>query len=255
VAVAASLAFAYALSSALFLNHLDASRIGLVESVVIITQAVRIVSLVAYYGARPARTEVVLVLLSIETFVVMGLIVTYIASPSVAASQLAHSIFSTWIASLFIVLPPYLIFAGVAQMAQNRGLTAVILPLALEYGLLIFAATAMSGFVGTFTLDNFFDFLISAAKTPAVAGSVPAYFSPLILGPSMAIFCGLLVYATIPKATSFVPPRVAFVLPLISAAVALGWVVAAVVIVPNTLLSFTAPGIVIVGLLWAYTRR
>lgn len=254
-AVGASLFFAYVLSTALFLTHLDKSSIDFVESLVIVTQAIRVAGIVAYYGTKPARIEVVLVLLSIETFVVMSLIVTYLVTGSLASSQMAHTVFSTWVASLFMVLPPYLIFTGVAQMTQGRNLTSVILPLALEYGLLTYAAGAMLSFAGTFTLNNFFDFLISTAKSPEVAGSVPDYFTLLILGPSVAVFCGLLVYATIPSATSVVQPRATFVLPLLSAAVALGWVVVAVSIIPNTLLSFTAPGMIIVALLWAYMRR
>jgi hypothetical protein len=253
--VGASLIFAYVLSSVLILKHLDASSIGLIESVVIITQAVRIVGIVAHYGAKPARIEVVLVVLSIETFIVMGLIMTYVVSPNLSSSQLAHTIFSTWIASLFTILPPYLIFTGVALMTQNRGLTAVVLPLAVEYGLLTFAAGATLGYAGTFTLNDFFDFIISAAKSPATAGSVPAFFTLLILGPSMALFCGLLVYATIPAGSGVLPPKVTFALPLFGAAVALGWVVVAVSTIPNTLLSFTAPGMIIVALLWAYMRR
>jgi hypothetical protein len=253
--VGTSLLFVYALSSVLFLKHLDMSSVGVIESVVVITQAVRVVAIVVYYGAKPARIEVALVLLSIETFVVMGLIVTYILSPSLATSQLAHTIFSTWIASLFTVLPPYLIFTGVAQMTQNRSLTAVVLPLALEYGLLTFVAGALLRFGGAFSLNDFFDFLVSAAKSTAAPGPVPEYFALLVLGSSMATFCGLLVYATVATATVVVPPKVKFVLPLLGAVVALVWVVVAVSVIPNTLLSFTAPGITIVALLWAYMRR
>jgi hypothetical protein len=254
-AAGVSLYFAYVLSMVLFLKHLDTSSIDLIQSVIIITQVVRLAGIVAYFGAKPARIEVLLVLLSIETFVVMGLIVTYIVSPSVLFSQLAHEIFSTWIASLFTVLPLYLIFAGVTQMTQNRSLAVVLLPLTLEFGFLTFATSAMLGFGGTFTLGNFFDFLIAAAKLDVTVGTVPQFSTLLILVPSVALYCALLIYTTIPTATSAVPPKVTFILPLLSAAVALGWVVVGVSIVPNTLLSFTAPGIIVVALLWAYMRR
>ncbi len=254
-AAGASLYFAYALSTVLFVRHLDTSTVDLIESVIIVTQVVRLAAIALYFGARPARIEVLLVLLSFETFVVMGLIVTYIFSPSPLFSQLAHSIFSTWVASLFTVLPPYLIFAGVTQMRQARSLTTVLLPLGLEFGFLTFAAGAMLGFGGTFTLGNFFDFLIAAARFNVAVGAIPEFSTLLVLVPSVALYCALLVYTTIATATSAVPPKVTFVLPLLAAAVALGWVAAGVSFVPNTLLSFTAPGIVVVALLWAYMRR
>jgi len=254
-AVGVSLYFVYALSTVLFLQHLNITSIGLLESVIIITQVVRLAGIVAYFGTKPARIEVLLVLLSFETFVVMGLIVLYLISPSVVYSQLAHTIFSTWIAALFTVLPPYLIFTGVTQMTQNRSLIAVLVSLTLEFGFLTFAASTMLAFAGTFTFGNFFDFLIGAAKFDVGAGTIPDLSTIFILVPSVAMYCSLMVYTTIPTATSVVPPKVTFVLPLLGAAAAAGWVFATVVILPNTLLSFTVPGIIIVALLWAYMRR
>jgi hypothetical protein len=254
-AAGASLFFIYALSMLLFLEHLDTSSIDLIESVIIVTQALRLIGIAAYFGSRPARIEVLLVLLSIETFVVMGLIVSYIVSPNLIFSQLAHTIFSTWIASLFTVLPPYLIFAGLMQMRQNRSLTAVLLPLALEFGFLTFAAGAMLSYGSTFTFGNFFDFLIAVAKVDVATGTIPELWAILILVPSVAIYCALLVYATISTATGAIPSKVTFVLPLLSVAIALVWVLSAIAYIPNTLLSFTAPGILVVVLLWVYMRR
>jgi len=245
----------YALSTVLFLQHLDTSKIDLIESVIIITQVVRLAGIVSYFGLKPARIEVMLVLLSFETFVVMGLIVLYLISPSPLFSQLAHTIFSTWIAALFTVLPSYLIFTGVAEMTRNRSLTVVLLSLTLEFGFITFAASTMLGFGGTFTFANFFDFLIAAAKFDLAAGTIPELSTLFLIVPSAVMYCALLVYTTIPTATSVVPPKVTFVLPLLGAAVSLGWVIAAVLIFPNTLLSFTVPGIIVVALLWAYMRR
>ena len=215
----------------------------------------RLAGIVAYFGSKPARIEVLLVLLSFETFVVMGLIVLYLISPSAVYSQLAHTIFSTWIAALFTVFPPYLIFTGVTQMTQNRSLTAVLVSLTLEFGFLTFAASTMLAYTGSFTFGNFFDFLIGAAKLDVAAGTIPDLSALLIIAPSVAIYCSLMVYSTIPMATSAVPSKVTFILPLLGAAIAAGWVFATVTVLPNTLLSFTVPGILIVALLWAYIRR
>jgi hypothetical protein len=255
VAAGVSLYFVYALATILFVRHLDVSTITLVESVVIISQMARLAGVVAYYGAKPARVEVLLVLFSFETFVVMALILRYLAAPAPIFSSLADTIFSTWIAALFVVLPSYLAFVVVSQMAHYRSLTAVLLSVALEFGFLTFAATTMLAFSGTITFAGFFDFLIGAARADVTAGSVPALTTLYILVPSVAVFCSLLVYTTIPTATSLVPAKVTFVLPLLGAAIALAWVFAAVLFIPNTLLSFTVPGIVIAALLWAYMRR
>ncbi|HUH99760.1 MAG TPA: hypothetical protein VLY65_01830 [Nitrososphaerales archaeon] len=255
VTVSVTLYFVYAVSTLLFLQHIDTSTITLLEAAIIITQGVRLAGIVAYYGAKPARIEVLLVLLSFETFIVMGLIVMYLISPSAAFSQLAHTIFSTWIAALFTVLPSYLIFTGVYQMVRTRGLVAVMVSLTLEFGFLLFAMSTMLGFVGTFSFANFFDFLIAAAKSDVATGTIPELATVFVLAPSVAMYCAMLIYSTVPSSTSSVPPKVTFILPLLSAAVALGWVYSTIFFLPNTLLSFTVPGIVLVALLWIYMRR
>jgi len=226
-----------------------------VESLVIITQIARLAGLVAYFGLKPARVEVLLVLLSLETFVVMGLILLYLIYPSAVFSQLAHTVFSTWIVALFTILPSYLIFTGIVGMTRGRSLTGVLVPLSLEFGFLSFAASTMLGFAGTFNLGNFFDFVVSAAKTDLAAGAVPQVSALFIIIPSVAIYCSLLVDSTLSSAAGNVSPRVNFVLPLLGAAVALGWIYGAATFVQNTLLSFTLPGILLVALLWAYMRR
>lgn len=210
--------------------------------------------MVAYYRGRPARIEVVLILLSFETFVVMGLILLYLVSPLPVYSSLAHTVFSTWIAALLTVLPSYIIFAGVSQMAANKSLVAVILAVALEFGFLTFVAGAMMVYNGTYTLATFFDFLVSVAKSQVSVGTVPALSALSLLVPSVAVFCSLLVYATISSPTAPVQPKVTFLLPLASALASLAWVYAAVVLVPNSLLSFTVPGIIVVALVWIYAR-
>ncbi|HVB96079.1 MAG TPA: hypothetical protein VND41_05710 [Nitrososphaerales archaeon] len=253
--VGASLYFLYALSVFQFLQHLDLSSINLVELVIVITQALRLVGVAAYYRGRPARADVLLILVSFETFVVTGLIALYLTSTDPFYSQLANTIFSTWVAALFTILPSYLIFAGVAQMVRSRRLVVVLLPIALELGFLVFIAASVAEFRGTLTFAGFFDFLVAVTTSKTPTTTISALTALSILVTSVAAYCSLLVYSTIPTATSVVQPKVTFILPLLSAAVSLGWVYAAVLMLPNSLLSFTVPGIILVALLWGYMRR
>ena len=126
-------------------------------------------------------------LVSFETFVVTGLIVLYLTSTDPFYSQLANTIFSTWVAALFTILPSYLVFAGVAQMVRNRSLVAVLLPIALELGFLIFISTSVAGFGGTFTFASFFDFLVGVTTSKTSAATISALTSLSILVPSVAV--------------------------------------------------------------------
>ncbi len=193
---------------------------------------------------RPARADVLLVLFSLETFVVMGLIALSLATPDAFYGQLAGTIFSTWIAALFTVLPSYLIFAVVTQMARNRSLVAVLLPVALELGMLVFIATTLQGFAGHLHLRATSSTSWSPPPRSEVAArAIPALPALSVVVPSVAVYCSLLVYATIPTPTSVVQPKVNFVLPLLSAAVSLGWVYAAVLDAPEFAFILHRPGI------------
>ena len=105
-AVGASLYFVYVLSTVLFVTHLDASKIDLIESVIIVTQVIRLAGIVAYFGAKPARIEVLLVILSFETFVVMGLGTVFngLTNRRDPASGLDPPIFKAAVVSLFPVV-------------------------------------------------------------------------------------------------------------------------------------------------------
>jgi hypothetical protein len=253
--VGVSLYFLYAVSVVQLLRHFELSSLSLVELLVILTQGLRVFGVAAYYRGRPARADVLLIVFSPETFLVLGLITLSIATSDASYAPLAGTIFSTWVAALFTILPFYLIFAALTQMARNRSLVAVLLPIGMELGLLAYIATTLLGFSGIITFAGFFDFLVSASRSQVPTSAISAISGLSILVPSVAVYCSLLVYATIPTATSAIQPRVNFVLPLLSAAVSLGWVYASILILPNSLLSFTLPGFALVAVLWGYMRR
>jgi hypothetical protein len=253
--VGVSLYFLYALTVVLFLQHLILSSIVLIEVVIILAQFAKLVGVVGHYGRKPARPEVLLILFSAETLLVLALIIVYAASPSVYMSNLVNTVFSTWVAALFIVVPSYLIFAAVMQMTRNRSPIVALLSPTLGFGFLAFAASTMLASSSNFTFSTFFQYLIGVARYDISSGTIPALTHLYILVPSVAVFSSMFIYATVPSANSVVPPRVAFVLPLLAAIVTLAWVFAGVLVVRNTLLSFTLPGMIVVALLWAYMRR
>jgi hypothetical protein len=254
-AAGVSLYVLYLLSVAQFLGHLDFSSVTALELLIVVTQALRVVGVAAYYRARPVRADVFVILFSFETFVVLGLILTSLATSDPSYGQFAGTIYSTWVAAFFTILPSYVIFASVVQMRRGRGLVPVLLPIGFESGLLVYFVTTLLGSSGTFSFARFFDYMISASVSNPSPRAIPALSALPVLAASVALYCSLLVYATIPTVASVVQPRVNFVLPLLGAAVSLVWVYAAILTVPNSLLSFAVPGFALVAVLWLYMRR
>jgi hypothetical protein len=255
VAVGVSLYFLDALFASLFLERLVISSVTTVELVVLADQFIKVAWVLGHYRTRPPRVDILFFVFSLEIVVVIGGLVAYVATSSLFFSDLVNTIFPTWVAGVFLALPPYLIFVAVVQMIRSRNPYLVLLLPALEFGFLAFAASSMLHFVSTYSFSEFLQLLQGSASLELSAGTISGLSNLYLLVPSVVVFCSLFVRITVPTPTSATPPRVSFVLPLLGAAVGLGWISAGVRVVPNTLLAFTVPGIIIVAVLYAYMRR
>ena len=254
VGVGASLYFLYALFARIFLEHLVLSTVTAIELEVVAVQFIKVVTLVSRYRTKPPRLEVLLWVSTLEILVAMGLLLAFAVDPLVSFENLYEAFFSVWMAGIALAFPPYLIYLSVVQMMRSRNPFLLLSP-ALEFCFLAFAASSLLAFGETFSLADFFTFLVKAGSAALSSGPVPGLSTPYLLVPSLVTFCSLIVRITIPTPESATPPRVTFVLPLLASVVGLAWIYAGVRFAPNTLLSFTVPGVLIAGALFAYMRR
>jgi hypothetical protein len=255
VGAGASLCFLYALFASIFLERLIPSTVTTVELVVVAVQFIKVAGMVGHYRTRPPRAEILLWLLSVETIVVLGIMVAYAATSNLFWSDLAGTVISTWVAGTALALPPYLIFVSVVQMMRSRNPMQLLLSPALAFGFLAFAASSLLASVNTFSFASFFQLLLNLGILDLSSGTIPGLSTLSLFIPSVVVFCSLFVRITVPTPTSATPSRVSFVLPLLGATVGLGWASEGVRVAPNTLLSFTVPGVIIVVVLYAYMRR
>jgi hypothetical protein len=254
VGVGASLYFLYALFLGVFLERLVLSTVTAIELEVVAVQFIKVAWMVSRYRTKPPRLEVLLWLSTVEVLIAMALLLAFAVDPILSFENLYETFFSVWMAGISLALPPYLIYISVVQMMGSRNPFLLLSP-ALEFCFLAFAASSLFAFGGTFSFADFFQFLVGAANSALSSGPAPGYSALYILVPSVVTFCSLIVRVTIPTPESATPPRVTFVLPLLAAVVGLAWIYAGVRVAPNTLLSFTVPGVVIAGALFAYMRR
>jgi hypothetical protein len=255
VGIGASLYFLYALFAGIFLERLVLSTITTIELVLVVDQFVKVTVAAAHYRTKPPRVEVLLFFFSLDLLVGVAIIVASAAYPSVFLNDLVTTFFSSWTAGIVLALPPYLIFVSVIQVMRSRNPLVVLLSPAFAFSFVAFAASSLVAFKSAFSLADFLQFLIRAADSAVSSGPVPGLSSLYLLVPSVVTFCSLIVRITIPTPASATPPRVTFVLPLVAAVVGLTWLYAGVRVAPNTLLSFTVPGVLMAGALFAYMRR
>jgi hypothetical protein len=254
VGAGASLYFLYALFAGLFVERLALLTVTAIELEVVAVQFIKVALLVSRYRTKPPRPEVLLWVSTLEVLVAVGLLLAFAIDPIVSFQNLYETFFSVWTAGIALAFPPYLIYITVVQMMQSRNPFLILSP-ALEFCFLAFAATSLLAFGGTLSFAGFFQFLVGATDAALGSGPIPGLSTLYLLVPSLVAFCSLIVRMTIPDPQSGTPPRVTFVLPLLAAAVGLAWVYAGVRFAPNTLFSFTVPGLVVAGALFAYMRR
>lgn len=245
-----SLSFLYLLTLVGFARHLAISSLTVLEIGLLASQAVRALGAGFYYRGRPVRLDVLAVLFSLEAFAVSLLIAIAVASSNHYYAQLGQVVFSTWIASIFVVLPSFTILGVVKEMARGQRLAGALVPVGLEFALLLLVATDLLGSTTPFTFATFFDYLVLLHGV-----AVPALATALLLVPSVAVYCALLVYAAAMGAASSARTRVVVVLPLASAAVSFLWVYAGALFLADSFLSLTLPGVVLVFALLVYMRR
>lgn len=254
-AVGLSLSFLYLLFATVFIGRLELSTVSAVELAVVGAQLLQVAWLAARFRTRTPRPEVVLRLFFAEVVVMIGLLLVYVLTATTFWGNMFSTVFYTWVAGNALVIPPYAIFVSVMRLMRSKNPDELVLGPALIFAFLAFAASSLVAFTNAFSFASFFPYLVQYASIDLSAGTVPGLSSVYLLVPSVVMFCSLVVRVTVPTPASATPPRVTFVLPLLGTAVSLGWVYAGASAVPNTLLSFTLPGLVIVGVLYAYIRR
>ena len=254
VGVATSLYFLYALFAGLFVEHLVLATLSAIELEIVAVQFIKVALLVSRYRTKPPRVEIILWLSTLDVIVAMVLLLAFAIDPVYSFNNLYETFFSVWLAGISLAFPPYLIYISVVQMMKSRNPFLLLSPV-IEFCFLAFFTTSLLAFADPLSLANFFVFLVSAATAALSSGPIPGLSTLYILVPSLVAFCSLIVRVTIPTPQSATPPRVTFVLPLLAAVVGLAWVYAGVRVAPNTLFSFTVPGVLIAGALFAYMRR
>jgi hypothetical protein len=254
-AVGLSLSFLFALFAGMLLGRLTHSTVTVVELVVVAVEFIQVAALVGHYRTRPPKIEILLRVFSLEILVMIFIFVAYALTASLFWADLVNTVFSTWVAGISLTLLPYLIFVVVVQMMRSRDPVQLLLLPALVFAVLAILSSSLVVFGNAISFASFLSFISQYTNIYLSAGIIPGSYTLYLLVPSVVMFCSLVVRITVPTPTSATPPRVSFVLPLLGAAVGLGWVSAWGRAVPDTLLTFTLPAVIIVVVLYAYLRR
>lgn len=262
LAAGAGLGSLYALFLASFLSNVELSRLDVVQSLVVGTMVGRLVSVPLVFGFARRVPNALVVLFVADVFVAIGLLGGYLLVPAPALLQLAHEVYSAAMTTLLVGLPACLISLSVIEMARNPGMTRVLLSVVVEVALLSFLTGHLSQLQSPVSFGDFVQFVILAARGDLAAGALPPLSNPLVILPSTAIYCALLVYSRVTGEERGMTARGALLLPLLGALFALGWLSVVALDLQSELTSLptramvgVAPMVVSLAAVWLMARR
>jgi hypothetical protein len=253
--VGASLLYVYLVFAVAFVQKVDPSGLNPIEQAIVITQAARLVAVFVVPRLRKANAEVVWTLFSLESFFVVGLMGLFLYTSDVYYSRVVVDVFSTWITTLLLLTPPYTVFRYSANMVKGSKLWGIFLSIIMEFGFLLFLNNMISQISAPINFGDFLSKLIVNVREDVVGRKNPVAVGSHFAEPAVLLYVGLIVYAAFPHKNAKPNPTSVLVPALASTVALFGWISLAAAFIPSTLLSLTAPTLILVALIWWLTNE
>ncbi len=250
----ASLGYLYLLFAVALIDGIDPTRLNVVELAIVITGAARLVAVFVLPELRNAKAEVVWILFSIETFLVVGLMGVFLYTSDPFYSRLVVDVFSTWLTVLALLTPPYTIFRCAVSMVRESKLWGILVSIIVEFGFLVFMNNMVSQVKAPINIGNFLTTVILSVRSDVVGGRNPLVGVSQFAEAAILLYVALIVYVAFPAWHQKADPAPILVPAVVSTVVLLGWISLATLFIPNTYLSLTVPTVILTALVWWFTH-
>lgn len=245
-----------------------------VESIIFYTLVLRVLAVLFIPPLRKSHAQVKIALFSIETFVLVVLIFSYVLTQQPVYNILIGQVLTAWLGASSIVLTPYLIYQIAASMNKGMSTSALVLSVAPEYAVgaflvglgIISASTPPAG------ISAFGAMLVGSLRAQTtIEGEGFIGSNPLIAGVSLTMFLCLLFYiglkqhyqsaalGTIPSeplTTQSVKYHYQLVILMIGAVITLTWLFTTRPFLGgDDLFVLSLPAVIISSVLWGISRR
>lgn len=250
----ASLGYLYLVFAVAFIDNIDPARLNAVELAIVVTLAARLVAVFVLPELRNAKVEVVWILFSVETFLVVGLMGVFLYTSDPFYSRLVVDVFSTWLTTLAVVTPPYTIFRCAVSMVRESKLWGILVSVIAEFGFLVFMNNMVSQIKAPINIRSFLTAVILNVRSDVVGGKNPLVGVSQFAEAAILLYVALIVYAAFPAWHRKVDSAPILVPAVASTMVLFGWISLATGFMPNTYLSLTVPTILLTALVWWFTH-
>ena len=228
-----------------------------VESAIFYTLFLRAVLLFFVPRFRRIAGQFKIGILSIESFVLVGIIVWYIFTADPAFNTLIGDILTSWIAGGLVIITPYSILEFMISMRKSPNLTVFLTSLVTEFAVVVFSVNIVSQVSPAPTdLQQLGISVLGSVKVQAGTGlSGLNASSVLVTAASLVLYVGAILYIVLKHdvlGRTFVLP---FVLILIGTILLLFWSSFATIVGLDIFVALSTPAAVIPLILWAISRE
>lgn len=236
-------------------NWSDLSRL---ESLILVTQIVRVSTVIGLGRFHRIQPQFVMILFSLEVFMIPAIGLYTILSGDNSYTVWMAPVLTTWIGVSSIVLSPYSIYELARGMMKKVSLIGVMVIASLEADFMLFLAriltithTTIQGpsALGTLLIRLGVSQLSSAGLTGISS------FGALSLGLAL-FYVGMITYVTLGDHKLGSPVKISYALlfPLVGTMMVLAWTFVSLSISSDVLLIFTIPTLVGITALWGSSR-
>ena len=242
-----------------FLGYFAPTLISLTNSIEIIifyTLALRAVALFAVPRLRRLPGQIKLGVLSVESFVLILIIVWYIFSRDPGYNTLIGTILTSWIAAGLVVITPYTILEFMIGMYKSKTIANVLVMVVAEFASVIFLANiAFQISPAPNSLQQLGVDILTAIKSGPGTGITEFTPSNLIVNViAVILYMSMILYIVLRHGVAEMTPSLPFILMLIGTITLFVWSSLALIVGLNIFVSLTAPGAGIPFILWVVLR-
>ena len=238
-----------------FLGYFASTIVSLtsvVELVILYTLALRAVLLFTVPRLRRLPGQIKIGIFSIESFVLIVVIIWYIFTADPAINALIGTILTSWIAAGLIVITPYSILEFMISMYKPSTITSVLVFMVTEFASVVFLANiAFQVSPPPGSLQQLGVTLLTAIKAQPGSGITALGPSNLIINAvAVILYLCMVVYIVLRHGVAGRSPNLPFVLMLVGTLVLFVWSSLASIAGVNLFVSLTAPGAGIPLIFW-----
>ena len=245
-----------------FLNQFaavgDMSQLSEVESIILVTQILRVLILLGLSTRFQIQPIVPIIVFSFEALLIPPLLVLIVFTGDAFYAAFMGVILTAWFGATALILTPYTIYGFAKSMVRESSLGGVIVVSTLELTSVLFLSNLLSGASSVVGLTGLGTLIITQIKNEVSSAGIPNPAGDVLSLVGLALFfLGMIVYATLGyhQIRSLVSIPWILIVPFAGTILTLLWISGIAPFQSDILVVLTVPATILFFAIWGSARE